>query len=501
MTEVLRPYQAMVIEEFWRAVEAGQRRIIIVAPTASGKTVIARAIIEQARCKASSSLFLAHRREIITQTSNKLRGIPHGVIRPGDQPRPFELVQVASVQTLHRRAIKAGTMELPEAQYVIVDEAHHVVARSYQSIIEHYPDAVLLGLTATPCRGDGRGLGNVFQVMLQCPQVGELVAQGYLVGTKVYAPVDPDLHGVHIRHGDYVESELADRMDKPKLVGDIISNWYKFGERRKTVCFATSVRHSVHIRDEFIASGVRAEHIDGTTPMDERDATLARLASGELEVVTNCMVLTEGWDMPVLGCIILARPTKQMGLYRQMIGRGLRPAADKPNCIVIDHSGATYRLGFAEDYVEWTLDPDHHAENSTHAARTGDRPGGPRIVECQDCGAARVGGMACLSCGYLPAPSPCAIEVIDGDLGLVASSRRARPHSDDPHLRDEWHSMLAGIAAERGYKPGWVAHQYRYKFGDWPPHGARPVPVEPSVEVRRWVQSRMIAYARGRKSA
>ena len=337
--------------------------------------------------------------------------------------------------------------------------------------------------------------------MIQCPQVGELVEQDFLVPTRVYAPVDPDLHGVHVRRGDYVESELADRMDRPKLVGDIVTNWIKFGERRKTVCFATTVRHSIHIRDEFVASGVRAEHIDGTTPMDERDATLARLASGEIEVVTNCMVLTEGWDMPALGCLILARPTKQMGLYRQMIGRGLRPAPDKTNCIVIDHSGATYRLGFAEDLIEWTLDPDRHAENPTHAARDGDQPGGPKIVECRECGAARVGGMACLSCGYLPAPSPRAVEVIDGDLGLVDSSRRARPNPDDPRIRGEWHGMLAAIAAERGYKPGWVAHQYHTQFGDWPPYGARPVPREPSIEVRRWVQSRMIAYARGRQSA
>jgi superfamily II DNA or RNA helicase len=500
MTDVLRPYQVEVIAKFWRAVEAGQRRIIIVAPTASGKTVIARAIIAEARSKANGSLFLAHRREILTQTSSKLCGIPHGVIRPGDQPRPFEMVQVASVQTLHRRAIKAGTMELPEARLVIVDECHHVVARSYRSIIERYPDSVLLGLTATPCRGDGRGLGSIFQTMIQCPQVGELVEQKFLVPTRVYAPVDPDLRGVQVQRGDYVESELADRMDQPKLVGDIVTNWVKFGERRKTICFATSVRHSIHIRDEFIASGVRAEHIDGTTPMDERDATLAQLASGEIDVVTNCMVLTEGWDMPALGCLILARPTKQLGLYRQMVGRGLRPAPDKTNCVVIDHSGVTFRLGFVEDSVTWTLDPDHKAENPTHAARGGDRPGGPKIVECPECGTARVGGMACLTCGYLPVRSPCAVAVIDGDLGLVDSTRRARPNPDDSRIREEWHGMLAAIAAERDYRPGWVAHQYRKRFGCWPPP-VKPVPCEPSVEVRRWVRSRMIAYAKGRETA
>ncbi|MDD1520016.1 MULTISPECIES: DEAD/DEAH box helicase family protein [Bradyrhizobium] len=501
MTEVLRPYQVEVIAEFWRAIDAGQHRIILVAPTASGKTVIARAIIAQAQRKDLGSLFLAHRREILAQTSNKLHGIPHGVIRPGIHPRPLEMVQVASVQTLHRRAIKAGVMELPEAGLVIVDECHHVVAESYQSILDRYPQAILLGLTATPCRGDGRGLGAVFQKMIQCPQVGELVGLGFLVPTRVYAPVDPDLRGVHVRHGDYVESELARRMDQPQLVGDIVTHWFKFGERRRTVCFATDVRHSIHIRDEFGAAGVRAEHIDGETPMAERDATLARLASGEIDLVTNCMVLTEGWDMPALGCLILARPTKQLGLYRQMIGRGLRPAPDKANCIVLDHAGLTYQLGLAEDFIEWTLDPDLHAENPTHAARGGDYPGGPKIAECPQCGAARVGGMACLSCGYLPARLPREVAVADGNLGLVDAGRKARPSLDDPRIRAEWHGMFATIAAERGAKPGWVAHLYHTRFGEWPPYGEQPRPREPSVEVRRWVKSRLIAYARRRKSA
>src|SRR6476620_1984786 len=179
-----------------------------------------------------------------------------------------------------------------------------------------------------------------------CPQVADLIAQGYLVRTHVYAPVNPDLKGVRTVAGDYVESQLAERMDTDRLVGGIIEHWHKFGKRRRTVCFAVSVGHSIHIRDEFLKSGVRAEHIDGSTPKAERDAALERLASGEIEVVTNCMVLTEGWDMPAIGCLILARPTRQLGLYRQMVGRGLRPAPEKTDCIVIDHSGATYRLGF-----------------------------------------------------------------------------------------------------------------------------------------------------------
>jgi superfamily II DNA or RNA helicase len=209
-------------------------------------------------------------------------------------------------------------------------------------------------------------------VLIESPQIAELIEQNYLVRTRVYAPIEPDLRGVRTHAGDYIETQLADRVDRAELVGDIVTHWHKYGERRKTICFAVDVAHSVHIRDEFLKSGVKTEHIDGGTPKPERDGVLARLASGETELVTNCMVLTEGWDMPEVGCCILARPTKKMGLYRQMVGRVLRPAPGKVNAIVLDHSGATYRHGFVEDPVEWVLDPEKLAENPIHnAARPG----------------------------------------------------------------------------------------------------------------------------------
>src|SRR5262249_3567685 len=152
--------------------------------------------------------------------------------------------------------------------------------------------------------------------------------------------------GIRVQAGDWVENQLADRMDRPKLVGDIVTHWHRLAEGRRTVVFATGVKHSVHIRDEFIKSGVRAEHIDGSTLKDERDAALERFAPGAIELVTNCMVLTEGWDLPAVSCCVLARPTRKMGLYRQMIGRVLRPAPGKTDAIIIDHAGAVHRHGF-----------------------------------------------------------------------------------------------------------------------------------------------------------
>jgi DNA repair protein RadD len=288
----LRPYQDRLITDLGATVAAGSHKVLVVAPTGAGKTVIAAQIIKDASRDGFSVLVLAHRREIITHTVRKLRdhGVEAGIIQSGFASRSYEPVQVASVQTLWSRAMRGGRMQLPAADVLIVDECHHAPARTYSKIIESYPDAILIGLTATPCRGDGRGLGGIFDAIVECPQVAELIAQKHLVRTRVYAPVTADIaRGVQTAKGDYVVAQLAERMDRDGLVGDIVTHWHKYGERRRTVCFAVNVAHSLHIRNEFIASGVRAEHIDGSTPKLERDAILARLASGETELVSNCM--------------------------------------------------------------------------------------------------------------------------------------------------------------------------------------------------------------------
>ena len=193
----LRAYQRDIIEAFRASVQAGNRRIILVAPTGSGKTVIGADIIRKYVDNYKDVLVLAHRREIISQTSEKLlpHAIGHGIIQAGFERRPLERVQVASIQTLHRRAVHSGKMDLPRADLLVIDECQHCPAQTYRKIIDAYPNAVLLGLTATPCRGDGRGLGGIFQTLIECPQVPELVELGYLVKTRVYAPVDPDLAG------------------------------------------------------------------------------------------------------------------------------------------------------------------------------------------------------------------------------------------------------------------------------------------------------------------
>jgi superfamily II DNA or RNA helicase len=485
---VLRPYQREVIDQINAAAE---RRIMLVAPTGTGKTVIAAAIIHAA--VHEHVLFFVHRREIVRQTRDHLAafGVTAGIILAGEPVDLMRRVQVASIQTLHARCIR-GEQDLPPANIVFVDEAHHATAETYRAIIECHPDAKIIGMTATPCRRDGCGLGSIFECMIECPQVPELIKLGFLVPTKVFAPSQPDLRGVHTRHGDYAEGELADRMDRPELVGDIVSHWHRLAERKKTVVFATSVSHSIHLKEEFCKSGVKAEHIDGSTPKDERDAILQRLSDGDLELVSNCQVLTEGWDQPDVACCVLARPTKSMGLYRQMAGRVIRPYPGKDHALILDHAGAVFRHGFVEDEVEWVLSDYFPARVRAHEKRK--LSASDRLVECSQCKAVRTAGRPCDHCGFMPKRPGEYLEVIDGDLAHV-HPLGINLQQYSAAEKQCWHAMLVWIGQERSYKPGWAAHKYKERFGHWPVQ-RYVAPMQPSAEVLAWERHCRIKYAK-----
>jgi DNA repair protein RadD len=486
----LRDYQIEAVEQIEAAIAAG-RSPLYVLPTGGGKTIIAAAIVDRAVERGQRVLILTHRREILLQTSSKL-GIAHGLLQSGMTLDLEPAALVASVQTIWARCIRTNKVPLPAADIIIVDECHHIRAKTWTGIIERYPEAAVIGLSATPCRGDGRGLGNNFDRLILGPQIPDLIAKGRLVPTKYFAPVNPDLKGVKVRTGDYVIGELSKRMNRDDLVGDIIENWHRHAQRRKTLVFCVDVSHSLHVTDEFVKSGVRAEHLDGSTPKPDRDAILDRLASGETEVVCNCMVLTEGYDLPSIGCIVLARPTKQLGLFRQMAGRGLRPADGKRDLILIDHSGAVFAHGLLEDRVEWTLDTDKRAHNATHAARS--ESAKSRLVECTQCSGIRITNEPCPCCGFMPKFRGEAIVFADGELVEVKNGRvRSTLVQAD---KDRWYAELLSIEGQKGYKRGWAGYRYEEKFNERPARGAYPTPRKPSPEVLSWVRSRQIAFAK-----
>jgi superfamily II DNA or RNA helicase len=371
---------------------------------------------------------------------------------------------------------------------------------TYQTIVDAYPNAIIVGLTATPCRGDGRGLGNVFEAMIECPQIGELIELGHLVKLKIFAPPAPDLRGVDVAStGDYVIDQLSDRMDP--LVGDFVEHWLRHAQRRRTVVFAVDVKHSVHIVDELAKSGVRAEHLDASTSQADREAILGRLASGDTEVVSNCMILTEGFDLPDIGCIALVRPTRSLGLFRQMIGRGLRPAEGKTDIIILDHGGGVHRHGRPDDVIAWTLDIDRRASNPTHEARL--REHQSPFVECTACGHLRVRSLACDNCGFEPKPKARPVEYVDADL--VELGKPALIPSDTE--RKIFYAELRGYqqnARKRDgtpYANGWAANQYRTKHGSFPPWSWNNHPsVTPTPATLRWIKSRQIAWAKARSA-
>ena len=488
----LWPYQVEIISRLDEALAAGKRRPLIVMPTASGKTVVLGEIIRRAAARQQRVLLLAHRRELITQASRELyaAGVDHGIVEAGFPSRPHVPVQVASIATLWARAVRGSAMELPAADLVVIDEAHHAPARTYRGIIEAYPHAVILGATATPCRTDGRGLG-VFDELIIGRRERELTADGYLVPARVYAPSRPDLSGVAVARGDYVEEQLAKVMDTGTLVGDVVTHWLRLAQWRPTVVFATGVAHSQHLANEFRLAGVLAEHLDGSTPAEERDAILARLARGDIDLVSNAMVLTEGWNCPVASCQVLARPTKSLRLYRQMVGRVLRIAPGKSDALILDHAGAVFAHGFPDEPIAWTLGADRRAENPAQTARKSGHT--PSLTDCPECHAVRLEGKPCDFCGWRPRPRAVAPDVIDGELAEVGRDRKSMPRNIDAAERRRWHAELVWIAEERGHKPGWAAHKYKDKFGSFPiERDVQPAP--PSREVRAWVRSRDIAY-------
>lgn len=334
-----RPYQVDTVNKLAESYNT-TRSILLVSPTGSGKTVIASMIIERAIQSNKKIIFIAHRKEIIDQTSKKLDyiGITHGVMMGNDKRyNPNANVQIASIQTLIKR-------NLPDADLIIVDECHRATSESYKKIInsEKYANALVLGMTATPYRTDGHGFDQIFNDMVVVASVRKLVNDGYLLAPTIYTPFRPDLSKIRITAGDYNETDLTYLMSKSHLINGIVNHWIKNANNKRTIVFACSRQHSKHIVEAFRKANITAEHLDYETPVNERDRILQGLANGTIRVVSNVNILTEGWDLPQLECAIIARPTISESLYMQMVGRVMRVIENKTHAMVFDHAGCFF---------------------------------------------------------------------------------------------------------------------------------------------------------------
>lgn len=375
---------------------------------------------------------------------------------------------------------------------MLVDEAHLSITITREQLLGLWPDALRIGLTATPTRKDGRALGLLYDTIIEPATTAELTRDGYLVPARYWSWPTPDLGGVRVTAGDYNLHDLAGVMNRAPLLGDIVGHWLTHAADRRTVVFCTSIAHAVALAEAFRRAEVPAEHVDAGTPAPARAATFKRFGLGETQVLTNCFLAAYGFDLPVLACIVLARPTRSLMLYLQMLGRGLRIAPGKRDCLVLDHAGCVHQHGFAADPRRWTLEGRYALE----PAPTRGRPERP-ATECPACHAVWSGSPRCPECGYELRPAGRMVETVEGDLVEMAVG--AQPDVQD---RAVFYAELRGVAAEKGYKSGWAAHKFRERYGDFPPWRWNAAPAaEPSATTRSWVKSRVIAWARAQERA
>lgn len=493
----LRPYQQQAIDRVSELIARGVKAPLIVAPTGAGKTVLAAAIV--AGNPDARILFLAPRRELIHQTCRKLDdvSVPYGVLLAGDKrTNLYARVQVASVDTLVSRVLRLQKVQLAPFDIVIVDEAHVGLTERRQALLNLWPDAKVIGLTATPTRSDGRALGVLYDELVEVSSVKDLTDAGFLVPARYFSVSEPDLRRVRVTAGDYNQGDLDRTMNQAPLIGNIVEHWLEHAAQRRTVVFATSIAHSLALAQEFIEQGVSAEHVDASTPQDAREAIFSRFASGRTQVLTNCTLASIGFDLPVLDCVVFARPTKSLGLYLQMLGRGLRPAPGKADCLVLDHAGNVHRHGFATDDRFWTLHGKYaqDVQRTEQAKREKEKKGVVQLT-CPQCKCVWEGGNQCPQCGYYFEPKPKKLVPQAGKL--VAVGEGVREWTDERKMR--FFLELAAYGEGRGYKPGWASFKYKERFGDWPAwkwkqHSERHGGIDPSLDTVRWIKSRMIAW-------
>ena len=461
---VLRPYQVADLNRIEAEFALGTERVLHQSPTASGKTVLFAEIIMRADDDGARVLVLGHRDEIVQQVCRALRklNIRHGIIAP-EYPETSHPVQVASVMSLVRRLDRLAPPDL-----IVIDEAHHAVAATWTKILDHWPNAWVLGVTATPRRLDGKPLDDIFDKLIVGPSIASLIDDGYLAPVTVFTPPNsPDLTKVQIRAGDYAVDQLSRIMSGGMIISGAVDEYERLCPGAPAIVFAVDIAHSERVAATFQRRRWRAAHLDGHTPRDERRRLIAALGDGTIDVICNCGLISEGLDVPGVVAAVLLRPTKSLALYLQMVGRALRPAPGKDQAFVLDHAGNVYRHGLPTARRRWSL---HGKQQDDSAVE--------RLFRCPECGAINDRhDEACVNCGAplherrAPRVEVAgrrlaeAIETPVDDDDIADMTYRTRSMGRRPG-RQFLLDRLERIARARDFKPGWVWYHRNKRLVD-----------------------------------
>jgi superfamily II DNA or RNA helicase len=445
----LRPYQNQLANDIRAAFGSGANRPLAVSPTGSGKTVLFSYITSQVLKRGSRVIIVAHRREILDQISATLKrvGVPHGFIQAG-KSTSNQPAMVASIQTLARRLDT-----IPAPDLVIIDEAHHSVSKSYVQMFAAWPNAKFIGVTATPERLDGKGLGAMFDRMVMGPSVQWLIDNGFLAQPVYYAPREVvDLSQVHTVAGDFDRSEAEEIVDTPRITGDAVTHYVRFCNRQRAVAFCISVAHAQHVADTFNSCGIPSASIDGTLDPEVRKQRVEDLTAGKILVLTSCELISEGFDLPAVNAAILLRPTQSLSMHLQQVGRALRPYPGKTNAIILDHVGNCLRHGLAEQERDWDLSGREKRLKKSSLVET---------KQCSKCFAI-FAGTVCPQCGSQREIAVREIEEVDGELQRLSiediSKKREERREEGKCKTLEDFRALAKL---RGYKLGWAFFRWQ----------------------------------------
>lgn len=443
---ILRPKQNIVLSAIRQAYVDGYNAPCVVAPCGFGKTVLFSAMAKSAEDRGKYVLIICHRIELVDQIVATLEqfGVYPDIIaasytRSAIKGRRAH-VTVASVQTLVRRLNR-----YPSPTLMVIDECHHALARTWAAIPQQYPTAKLLGVTASPIRADGRGLGTLFDTLIPGPSVKELTAEGWLAPVRIFAPPTVDTSGLHIRAGDYKQEESEALMDAPSITGSALSHYRQHANGLPALTFCTSVKHAHNVAEQFRKDNIAAFALDGGTDKQIRRMAVQDFRDGKIKVISQCEIATEGWDLPGVHCGIFLRPTQSLGLWIQMTGRCSRISPGKTHAILLDHCNNTRRMGMPDEDRDWILTVDTVKRKKKDA---------PLIRVCPQCFAASPARTpACIECGHVfEVKSRQEIEEKDGELVELTAEQIARKRERRQVGMTKDLRSLIELGRQRGYR-------------------------------------------------